>query len=262
MKKQKTLPARTLFPTNKITSAAATGLGMIALGSPLASATTLLQIDYQMTGGIDQGSEAGWTAQDVAKTTQGATIVTSVGGIDLTLTANGAGGVLHSRGGTSELRSTEISGTSWNDMVEDLVTARDGDGSISVTIAGLSLTDTHTLTVWHNDSYNNAGAPTNEGFASGLYSVTPSVINGTLVGFADPGAASHVRDTAPADDSQFNTSIISFMADGGGNATINLTAGSGSFVAISGLQLDSVPEPSSTLLMGLSVLGLALRRRR
>lgn len=246
--------------------------GMLAGFTSADAAITVFQIDFQRSDGtiVSQESQSGWTAWGVLRTTEDSTITNSVGGVGLTLTALGTNAKFESRGGEGDPdddRGGEITGTSWNDVVEDLITARNGTGTgagdMSITLTGLSVGHTYTLTGWHNDSY-----PINEGFASTVgYAVTPSITLGTLVGLADAGASTNHRPGAGPgtsgawDDADFNTSVISFTSDGSGNATILLTGDSASnFLVLNGLQL-SVPEPSAALLGGLGML-ILLRRRR
>lgn len=228
----------------------------------MTNAATVFQIDFQTAGSpAGQESQADWTAWNVTGGVGTSSINSTVGGIGVTVTALGTGAYFDPRGGTAVSRGDEITGTSWNDMVEDLLAARGGTGAgagdMSIALTGLTAGLTYTLTGWHNDSYT-----LNQGFSANTgYAVTPTITLGTLVGVADAGASTNVRAGARA-DANFNTSVISFTANGSGNATILLTGASSSdFFALNGLQLTAVPEPTTALLGSLGVLAL-LRRRR
>lgn len=244
--------------TTSLTSLSIAAALFASMGN--SNAATVFQIDFQMAGSpAGQESESGWTAWDVTKQdTALESINSTVGGISVTITAlGGTSAYVTSRGGTADARGGEITGTSWDNMVEDFIAARDGNGDMSIALTGLNAGFTYTLTGWHNDSYT-----INQGFSANLgYAITPSMQLGTLVGVADAGASTNLTAGARS-DGQFNTSVISFTSDVNGNATILLTGNSTSnFLALSGLQLTAVPEPSAALLGGLGVLAL-LRRRR
>src|SRR5687768_5610533 len=95
----------------------------------VSAATIVFQIDFQMIGGASQETQAGWTSWDVAKTGAGASINNTVGGIGVAISALGTSGTIEARGGTADDRGGEITGTSWNDVVEDLIAARNGTGA-------------------------------------------------------------------------------------------------------------------------------------
>lgn len=212
------------------------------------NAAKVFQLDFQRLDGsiASQELQSGWTAWAVLRTTEDSTITHTVGGVGVSIVALGTYGKIESRGGQgspNDDRGREITGTSWNDMLEDLIAARDGNGDMSIALTGLTAGVTYTLTGWHNDAY-----VVNEGFASNHgYKVTPSVELGALVGVADTGASTNVK-AGMRRDGLFNTSVISFTSDVHGNATILLTGDStDNYLALSGLQLTAADEPSAAL---------------
>lgn len=242
------------------------GLGVLAAFCQVAGATTVLLVDFE--NAVNPGfsvpvpagepiTQAGWNRMSVANapSTTVSSINDTFGGIGIFLTAGG-GGIFQGR---TDGAWNNMSGTSWNNMVEDMIAGRSGNGTVSILLTGLDDSLDHTLTVWHNVSASNGMS-----FAAGLYAITPSVNVGTLLGSPTSGQATNWhRDLVPlADDDDFLNSVISFNSTGG-NAEIILTSASANFfVPMSGLQLDSVPEPSGVALLGLGGLALMLRRRR
>lgn len=224
-------------------------------------ADLVFQADLEMTGGeaANQRTQAAWDSGQIGNSGNGSSVSSTFGGIGVTVTATGAGGELQGRGGSAQGRSDLMMGTSWNNMVEDIWAARNGDGNMEIALTGLTDGTTYTLTGWHNESYLGV----NEGFATDEgYLITPSLLLGTLVGVVDAGASSNLRETDSLTDALFDTSIISFMADGT-NATILYTGESTSdYLALSGLQLQGVsaanvvPEPGTFALATLGLLGL------
>ncbi|MCP5536459.1 MAG: PEP-CTERM sorting domain-containing protein [Akkermansiaceae bacterium] len=219
-----------------------------------AQAAVVFQVDIHMTGGTSQELQSGWTAWDVDKVTTNNSISTTLSGIGVSITSNG-GGYVTARGGTTEDRDGEITGTSWDDVVEDFAVARAGNGSATLSLTGLDNTKTYSLTIYNNDCYEISGNP---GFAGGT--LTPTITTGAIVGVADAGTITNVREGART-DGDFDNQFISFTPDSGGNADILITSSS-NFVLFSGMQLDVVPEPSSAALLGLGGLALIFRRRK
>jgi hypothetical protein len=236
------------------------GIGALVASCPIAGATTVLQVDFENSidpgGGVPVITQAGWTAMVVsnAPSPTVSTVTDTIGGVGITLTAGGAGGIFQGRAANTW---NNMVGTSWNNMVEDVIAARSGDGTISINLTGLTDTLDYTLTVWHNVSAVDSAS-----FAGGFYAITPSVTTGTLLGTATNGQSTNWDRTDGKTDADFINSVISFNSSGG-NADLLLTSASTSqFLVMSGLQLDAVPEPSSATLLGLGGLALALRRRR
>ena len=231
-------------------------LSAFAASFQFASAATIFQVDLQRSGSpASQESQAGWTAWDVTKTDGGAiphvpSVTSTIAGIGITITANGAGGRVTPRGGSPDDRGGEITGTSWDDMVEDFVIVRNGDDTATVSLTNLNSSLSYSLTVFHNEPY-----VLNAGFSGGTQ--TPSITTGTLVS-ADAGLITNVQPGARS-DGDFDTSVITFTPDGGGAASI-LYSSSTDFIVFGGLELNSIPEPSTSLLA--AVAGLALIRRR
>lgn len=248
---------------NLLAGTVVTGL---AIGS--ASAVSIFQIDFELSGSpAGQSTEAGWTSWTVDAGGNGTdTIANTVGGVGVSLVATG-GGIFNARGGSGQNRSTTIAGTSWNDMAEDLISARSGDNGVKITLSGLITGQTYTLTGWHNDSTPG----TNAGFAADLDSNTPGYVVNVLAGTgatqlsAANGASTSVDQTATRSDSDFSNSVVTFTADA---TTVEIDYSASTTVtfnpvAFSGLELSSpVPEPSSALLLFGGLTGLMLRRRR
>lgn len=238
------------------------GLGVMPLVASLsvANAATVFQLDLERTltessGGTGSITQSGWTssaANNNAPVTN-TSLPTPAG---ITITAGGGGYFQGRAGGT--WGTVNVTDADWDDLVGDTTAARSGDGTVTISFTGLSLID-HTLTAWHNVSATDSAS-----FSSGLYSITPSLTTGTLVGTATVGAASNInKDAVGVVAADFNNSVISFTPDGGGNATVVLTSPQASgFLTLSGIEVTSVPEPSGTALLGLGGLALILRRRR
>ena len=210
---------------------------------------TVFQVDMNMAG--DGDHQAGWSSWAIGNGNNGSSLSDVFGGIGVTVTATGAGGYLTARGGSSVSRSTSITGTSWNDMVEDLWAAVSGDGDVTIALTGLTSGTTYELTAWHNDSYSvNAGYATEVGYA-----VTPSVALGTLLA-SDAGASSNNKETDTLTDASFDTSVVSFKPDGTGAATIDLAGASTiDLFALSGFQLEVVPEEGTVFQVDMNMAG-------
>lgn len=243
-----------------------TGIAVATALTSGAHAAVVFQFDYQMSGGVNQNTALGWTGVDAPKNASDdnasapGTRSDTAGGVTATLTTDTNGSWITARGGDSENRGTAITGTSWNGMVEDTIAARGGSGTVTVNLSGLTSGLTYTLTTWHNDSFDGAGA--NPGFAVDLgHTITPSIVAGSIVGTVDLGASTNVRDGARS-DSDFDTSVISFTTTGTTAEILLDSASTGNYLIISGMQLTSVPEPSSAALLGLGGFALILRRRK
>lgn len=214
----------------------------------------LMQVDLQMVGSLaGQEDQAGWTVWDVDKAQTNNLITKSIEGIGITINTNG-GGWVSARGGNAEGRGGDITGTSWDDVVEDFAISRNGNGSATMAFTNLNSALTYTLTAHHNDPYT-----LNSGFSGRTQ--TPSITTGTVFGEADAGFITNLRLGSRA-DSAFNPSMIRFTPDGSGKASIRFTS-SADFVLLNGFELYAVPEPSHFVLLSSALaLGLVMIRRR
>ncbi|MCP5535809.1 MAG: PEP-CTERM sorting domain-containing protein [Akkermansiaceae bacterium] len=229
------------------------GFGTLAASTSLLSAATVYQIDLEKD--TSSTTQSGWTSV-TAPNSSGPSSLTSG---SVTFTAGGAGGYFAGRAGGT-WGAVNVTDADWNDLVGDTVAARSGDGTISISFTGLALGVEHQFTAWHNVSATDSAS-----FSAGLYTITPSITTGTLVGSATSGAASNINKNAVGVvAADFNNSVINFTPDGSGNATVLLTSADATnhFLTFSGMQLESVPEPSSAALLGVGGLALVFRRRK
>ncbi|MCG8583856.1 MAG: FecR family protein [Pirellulales bacterium] len=197
----------------------------------------LIRVDLQLRGSVlDQHTNAGWTRQDLdhdahmnPKTSRlHLTTAGTAAGITATLAGDTDG--WEARGGSPHNRA-QVTGTSFNDVVEDLWATRDEDATIAFT--GLSVGGEYTLQVWHNDSFT-----INAGFATGGGTVTPSVVGGTLVS-SSAGTITNLNG-AQADGAFGITSIV-FIATAA-NATVTLDGNSrNGFLPINAIRFTSAP---------------------
>ncbi|SFK83652.1 PEP-CTERM protein-sorting domain-containing protein [Nitrosomonas aestuarii] len=218
------------------------------------SGASLIKVDLQNIGAANQQTQAGWTPQELPTGPAGA------GGFDLILTSDGtAAGISatlggdsdgwEARGGSSQQRG-QITGTSFNDLLEDLVATQDQDAFVSIT--GLTIGKDYLFQTWHNDSYL-----VNQGFGSGGGTVTPSVIGGIELS-KSIGTITNLKGIQT--DSAFGVTSILFTATSA-SATINLDGtNTNGFLPINGISfsesISAVPEPPIFLLFSIGVLGL------
>ena len=193
-----------------------------------------LRIDFHRAGDAGQEVQTGWGVWEVDKDANDVSISKTIGAMSVTATAGGTG-YITSRG-PSDDRAGEITGTPWDNVVEELVVVRGGDGSATLDFTGLDPAATYELTLFHNDPYTVAG---NAGFAGGDGIVTPSVTVGTVDGAAHPGMNTNVRP-GESSEGEFVNSVVRFTPDASGNATIQL-ASTTEFVVLNGFSLASGP---------------------
>jgi|GEM_PF-854424 len=193
----------------------------------------VLRVDFHRQGDAGQEVQDGWLAWDVDKGSQPASVSRTIGSRALTVSAGG-GGYLTSRG-PSDQRAGEFTGTSWNDVVEELIAARGGDGTVTLEFSGLDPATPHELTVFHNDPYTIAGNP---GFATGDGVITPGVTTGTMLGSVQAGVNTNIRPGTRS-DADFLNSVVRFTPDASGLATI-LLASTTEFVVLDGILLENV----------------------
>ncbi len=234
--------------TKKLVSIAAASV----MAAHSASAAIVYQLDLQKDS--QSTTQTGWTASVAPNGGSAATSMPTPAGV--TITAGGSGYFQGRAGGT--WGAVNVTDADWNNLVGDTAAARNGNGTVIITFSGLALNTEHQLTAWHNVSATDSSS-----FSSGSYTITPSITTGSLVGTATNGQASNIKKGSTATAADFNNSIISFTPDGSGNATVLLTSASTSqFLTLSGVQLESVPEPSASALLGLGGVALILRRRK
>lgn len=226
------------------------------------SSAALIEVDFQNIGALNQQIQTGWNAQELSTGPAGAgsfsLVLTSDGiaaGISATLGGDSDG--WEARGGSTHQRG-QITGTSFNDLFEDLILTRDQDASVSLT--GLTIGRDYLFQVWHNDSYL-----VNQGFGSGGGTVTPLVVGGIELS-KSIGTITNLKGIQT--DSAFGVTDILFTATSA-SATINLDGtNTNGFLPINGISfsesISAVPEPSIFLLFGIGALGLitSLRNRR
>ncbi|WP_338685130.1 PQQ-dependent sugar dehydrogenase [Haloferula helveola] len=212
---------------------AATGSNLNDPGSiPAQPAGVAMRIDFQRLGATGQEIQPGWAVWEIDKFALPKTVNRTSGDVTLTLTAGGAGGYFTSRGGPGDNRDGDITGTSFNEVVEDFIVARDGDGTVLLSFEGLIPGAAYVLSSYHNDPYDYSNNP---GFATGDPSITPVVTTGAQVGLPTDGRITNIRPGNRTDSDFFN-SVVSFTADGSGHSTVEL-ASTNSFVVLSGLSL-------------------------
>ncbi len=236
----------------------------VLVASPLllftASAhSALIQVDFENLSAVaEEQTQAGWDSQLLADGPV-------VGAIDIALTsegiANGIGATIdddsdgwESRGGLSFHQRAQVSGTSFDDLVEDFIATRDGVANITFT--GLTVGGKYLLEAWHNDSYT-----LNAGFAAGAGSVTPSVNSGGFLLGSSAGSITNLYGAQT--DGSFGISMLDFTATAS-TVSVSLTSSNPSgFLPISAIRFSAVPEPQAPLISLLGVLGLlgAARRR-
>ncbi|BCX48777.1 hypothetical protein HAHE_26850 [Haloferula helveola] len=239
-------------------------LAALVAAEGVAGAAVVYRIDFERTLSESSGSpgtsaitQSGWTssaANNNAPTTT-TTVPTPAG---VTVTAGGAGGYFQGRGGGT-WGTVSVTDADWDDVVGDTIAARGGDGTVTISFTGLNTALDYTFTAWHNVSATDSPS-----FSAGFYTITPTITTGTLVGLATAGAASNIdKNAIGVVAADFSNSVITFTPDGSGNATVLLTSASASqFLTLGGMELVSVPEPSSMVLMLGGTMVALVRRRR
>lgn len=125
---------------------------------------------------------------------------------------------------------------------------------------GMATTDVFTFTI--------SGLAANQeyqvfGYAVDMFGTT-SNDNKTVRWTTNGGSVNHITDSANEDLASARFQMANMTADASGVATITTqyVTGGSSIILFNGLEITAVPEPSSTLLMGLAAMFGLLRRRR
>ena len=137
---------------------------------------------------------------------------------------------------------------------------------MSITLVNLTIGQDYNLTGWHNASGGNFGFLTNAA-GTGI-TITQSISSGATLLSSDTSLGSNINDANQGTTIEtLDTSGISFTATG---RTVEIDMNSNgdasfSLLGLSGLQVetvDSIPEPSSSLLLIGSLAGFCLFRKR
>ncbi|MDG0994338.1 MAG: PEP-CTERM sorting domain-containing protein [Akkermansiaceae bacterium] len=140
------------------------------------------------------------------------------------------------------------------------------DESYSVTFGGLSTSPgtSYDLVIYSGWIWGPEGVHTAQSEGTGLAGTF--VINSLAMGPGNFFASGGLGEDSNAADVAGNTNYARFnglAADGSGNLTFDFNLGGDLDAPINGFQLiETVPEPSTTALLGLGGLALILRRRK
>jgi hypothetical protein len=207
-----------------------------------------------------QQTQATWAHAGVIPSSLALTIplpLTAAGTLEgITATLAGDSDGWESRGGPAALRA-QVTGTSFDDLVEDLVATRDGSATILLT--GLDIGRQYTLTAWHNDSINSGA-----GFATGGGTVTPSVIGGTI-NSANNGLLHNLLGAQT--DSAFTLTQLLFTATNTSSSILLTSSNPNGFLPINALQFAAedipvpAPEPTSGFLALAGLMAFVRVRR-
>ncbi|MFK7910125.1 MAG: PEP-CTERM sorting domain-containing protein [Akkermansiaceae bacterium] len=212
-----------------------------------------LQIDFS----ADAGTQAGWEGLG------GTADATTASGIFSGYTDLAAGNITVSLSGLEFNRLsdnggatvTDFPGTTLDAMYNDMLFRNDDSQTVNVNISGL-LAGTYQITTHHLLSSPNPGD-----FDLNVQDADSASFGQFVGNFA--------QGTGNA--SSFNPNVITFEVVSNGTDDIILQmvqgtptagGGTGGWFGYNGMEIDVVPEPSSTALLGLGGLALILRRRR
>ena len=211
----------------------AAAMGALALTATSANAA-LLAID------INNGAsptETGFVGQN----TSGVVHATTAGNITVSFTGQQAH---HDRGASGGVN---------NDLYRDFIfennTGNSPDITLTLTGPGVAASTDYILTFYAYDSGDNSRRTGIAGISGTTGTTLGPVIN----------LATGVPDTL---DEYAVTGT--FTSDGAGTLTFGIDGlpGGGERTVLNGFQLEAVPEPSTTALLGLGGLALILRRRK
>ena len=277
-------PTQIILPRK--TQQAAT-LFIAALSTASLQATlTVVNVDFGPDGQTVQTGLAAFTSDPGGATATwngvDGTSPTAAGLLDSTGTATTVGLNFNSRGSFGALADQEVSaGAGAAGLLGDYLSSRADNNGFDLrggnTISGLDPSLTYDLYLYgqgdnFEDTNNNGGQ--NAGFRlNGSTEVRHTSYDGTVGG--DGVLVEDVEYVLFSGISPDATGAITFEYFNPGNGTtdpqfndtstgsVDLDGNNSRFSAVNGFQLVfTVPEPSSTLLLGLSGLGLLLRRRR
>ncbi|MGJ8672717.1 PEP-CTERM sorting domain-containing protein [Rubritalea sp.] len=148
-------------------------------------------------------------------------------------------------------------GEFWNTWVgTDIRTTSggiNGGDRLQLSLTGLAANTTYVFTSYHFDTHDQSG--------TFIVDQTPTASETATSPFAFDEAGG-VGGFTPETTNAYSFDVTS---DGSGNLDITYTQNSGTWIGINGFDLvstASVPEPSSTALLGLGGIALILRRRR
>lgn len=149
---------------------------------------------------------------------------------------------------TTEYTQSSVQNTSATPLFRGGLYTAPGDPdatpTITISLSGLTIGQLYDLHVYAAGTIYNTN--------------TRITVTGSTV-----GSASTVYNSATTTFTASNTaSFIGMLPDANGKLTIVADAVSGAYRGINGLSLTTVPEPSSLLLSGAGLLGLACVRRR
>lgn len=212
----------------------------------LASAPAFAAIAWVDMGDVDENLNSGvhggvyWTTIPTNGATQ--TLTDSVSDVALTWTV-GVGNI----DGDSPNSNHSLTAP-WSATTDGLWSRPGGsDQRLTVTISGLDATgaDTYNLELFGRRSNSDDAAAIFHVQGAGALQSSPTVAQGNTTGTSVPYVFSNVQ------------------ADGSGQIVIELQTPGGSDLSIlTAMSIESVPEPSSTALLGLGGLSLLLRRKK
>ncbi len=211
----------------------------------------VLQVNLGPSGLPAEAGFTDWTTAD-----NNAPTATTISGIGLSLTIQ-----LADTGGLRSIDRTD----SYNGILDNLTeswwgvraTSTGSGGQFTIIVNGADLgAGSFDWTSWHHDQDNQSGVMDIEYSVNGGSTFSLGVDDLDIISFdtdANVGAP--------------NPAGFTFVSNGADDIHIRFTnvASNNSgeaFALLNGFQIDEIPEPSSTALLGLGSLGLMLRRRR